>query len=525
MGKFLTMPKQHNLYGFQIFFLLLFLSVFSCSKNKKISEIRNQKNNLSLSDIANSSQFAEFSLFETSGEMNQSKISKQCQSLVNRTAPAIHELFKYHRPHKISGKNHYLKNISQMNASYCVRGVIKKTIAQLERYLNTTTQNIGVILPLTGPHQDLGQMIQIGILEYKKKQLSKYPKLRFYFKDSGGSKEGSLKALSSLFLDYKIGLLIGGLTETEVQTLVPYAHSLVLPFFVLNRDKNIVENHTYTYQLFPNISNLASGLAYAAKAKNYQKVSILKPADGRSNHFIEHFIQAIKLENIEITEMVEYIAGDYDSMNEAISIIAHTKPDLRREQYEKIFLEQKELAEKEGVAFNPRSVILQPKIESDAILIPDNYKIVRFFIKLLKYHGVEKYPLLGTYEWRSKELIEPWDQFLEGAMFADFIGSYWKIEKSLSPQEVEFSKFFVSPQSALYLDYKLLGFRSAQVTSNLLKITQIKRRQYFAGLKTLQDQWLDGGLMTTFHKDRSSRWPVFVFHVQHKDLAIYLRKN
>ena len=52
--------------------------------------------------------------------------------------------------------------------------------------------------------------------------------------------------------------------------------------------------------------------------------------------------------------------------------------------------EAKAVAESEGKEFDPEKVHLPAKTDFDLVLIPDNFKVVRHFLKLFKFHGVKK---------------------------------------------------------------------------------------------------------------------------------------
>src|SRR5690606_24878972 len=89
-------------------------------------------------------------------------------------------------------------------------------------------------------------------------------------------------------------------------------------------------------------------------------------------------------------------------------------------------------AEAQRVPFDPRMVVLKPIVNFDAVLLPDDFRTARHFAKLFKFHQVDKLTMIGNHEWRSPALVEPYDDFLEGSFFADFIGSYAKLPAAVS---------------------------------------------------------------------------------------------
>src|SRR5690606_8271449 len=114
-------------------------------------------------------------------------------------------------------------------------------------------------------------------------------------------------------------------------------------------------------------------------------------------------------------------------------------------------------------------------VDVDAVFLPDDFRSVRHFAKLFKYFGVEKLAMIGNHEWRSPALIEPFDEFLEGSIFADFIGSYADIPRPLRVP-VMGSPYFIHPENVIGVDFQLIGYRVARTAALASQNPAVKRR-------------------------------------------------
>ena len=131
--------------------------------------------------------------------------------------------------------------------------------------------------------------------------------------------------------------------------------------------------------------------------------------------------------------------------------------------------------------------------------------------------------LVGNYEWKSRELIEPYDHFMEGSIFADFIGDYADIPGSIKPI-TDGQPFLTNPMDARRVDYNLIGYHSAWLSFNTL-LKEPKTRQNFtsiiANLKVKNSKYFENGPL--FDSSRASIWPSFIFKISEGQLRTTLQ--
>ena len=410
--------------------------------------------------------------------------------------------------------------LSQMAFKRCQGPYLLKTNRLLHQYENESSGKIGVILPFSGDYAEIANSVARGILSSLKElvrdtnnsiiEFNKMNKI-FVFRDSLGTPEGTKRALAQLIFKENVSLILGGLGESEARNMVPHARRLGLPMIILNKNKRIVREWPATFQMYPNHQDFSLGLAKVVKSRNYSSVSIFRPKSGKSDQLIQSFVSNLKLLGIKVDSVLTYISGEYESMNHATKTIARTSPQDRPYEYQQLYLDAEKQAQMSGSALDPRRVILPPDVQTDAVFIPDSSRIVRFFIKLFRYHRVVKIPLIGNAEWRSPTLVHPWDNFIEDGFFVDFIGRYQDLPFDPIPQTSHFSSGLLSSKDARDVDFQYIGYRAAIVAMHVINTTVIKRNLVKA--LSLMKQKTPKGLMPLFHNDRTSHWPVFIFGV------------
>ena len=437
-----------------------------------------------------------------------------CIRLVTKISPSLGQLKEY------LGNAEFIENtpflMSQLTPTHCSGPTYEKTLALATKALNTHNETLGIILPLTGEHADFGKAVLYGIKAARAKR-SKKNRKPILIKDSTSTPQGSLHALAELVFYDQVSIVIGGLSLDEANAIAPYSDKLLTPMLLLNKDREVIETNPYTLQIYPNEYDQAKALAIESKHRGIGSISILKPDNGKSDRIIALLKELMEKQEVTVKQELVYTPGNYESMDHAVAEITQALPEHRPEEYQELLKSAEEQAEEEGVPFNPRNVILSPKVEVDAIFLPDNFHMVRFFVKLFKYHGLDKIPLIGTHEWRSEELISPWDNFLQDSYFADFIGSYEEIPSSLQ-SNIEGTQFFVPAQAASTIDFRLIGYRAANIGLTVLETPFLKRKYILRQLMRQSEDLEFFKSKKVFYSDRSSWWPIFVFSLGKENL-------
>lgn len=448
---------------------------------------------------------------------------RPCLKVVSDLAPMLADLLFYF-PGMVSQK--------KMDAWYAITSASKVTcrnvtqraqlMARARKLYREGSGSIGVILP-----HPASQSMPVLLQEFLKGQkmacraladcTDKNLKVRVRYV-SGGSVEGLKEAVAELVLRHKVSLLMGGWDQETGRYLNKIGLAFRTPVFIV-RPVHIDVKSPYTFFVYPHEFHLATRLLQAWKARGVSSVAIMQPP-----HHSRDLIDAVKRlgprYGVTRTQIFAYNSASYDSMERAGQELFNLHSGAGRSQEWALKLEsEKKAAEKAGEDFDEASVFLEPQLKFDMVLIPDNAKVVRHFLKIfqyLRYSG--PLPLSGTPLWRSKELVDPWDSMLQGAMFVDFIGRYhqlpavWRQDLVGGGQAVStHQSIFMDPRNMAPLDLRLMGYRAMSVALQLRYFHGQNNKQVGAShLSTLyfSDSYFKDPQVFT---DQYINWPTFSF--------------
>ena len=445
---------------------------------------------------------------ETSSQENLSHEERQaCSKETLQRIETLKYLYSI-----LNHKSDKYKFLESMNSITCNEDSDQYT--KLNSSFLYRKHKIGVILPLTGKLSLYGKQIQIGM-----ESLNKTLGSTFVIRDNKSSKDGSIQALSEFIYLDEVVLVIGGVASTHIDVISRMTNHINIPYLYLHKDSSFMKKKPYVMQFFQNDQILSNTLAKECTKRNYTNISILYPSSNFKEASINSFIKNLLYRNIRVNEIVSYIPENFNSMNRAVSFLTKTLPDIRPEEYQAL-REQKELeAIQNGLEFNEKEVILKPIMNADAIFIPDNFQNLKFLIKLFKYHGIHKIPLIGTPSWRSIQIIKPWNRFLENAFFVDFIGSYKSLPKSIM-QDIDVKNIFLSPKDAGKIDFRVLGRKVAMFSKHLLRLENLTTdtmRKYLQNIKLSTGSFKKRAL---HRNDLTLLWPTYMFSLRNKKIHL-----
>ncbi len=396
------------------------------------------------------------------------------------------------------------------------REVTLRTVADV---LNNHSGRIGVILPLSGSRAKFANYVLAGM-----RQSFAEAGLNFdqsvVLKDSQGVARTAETRLAELVFKDRVMLVVGGLDKGEADALAPWSESLQVPVMLMTRDRDITTRSTFAFTLYPDEKRLADALAGAAAKRNYRRIAILRPAGGKSDKVSEYFKKNVLAGGGTVNHDLVYTPGNFDSMQAVSRVLFKTEAAERSDEWRQAYRRARRQAEKEHVPFDPRMVVLKPIVDFDAVFIPDDFRTVRHFVKLFKFHMVDHLALIGNHEWRSPALIDPYETFLEGSIFADFIGSYAKLPAQVSAPTLS-SPYFVSPQNVVQVDFQLIGYRAGKAARAATANKQIPRRvlpQAMLALKSDAQNFMGSG--SVFDAERHSNWPTYLFSVSKSGIVL-----
>jgi len=369
---------------------------------------------------------------------------------------------------------------------------------------NKHDQVIGVLLEKHKKNKLKTNAIIQGI-KYSLKKINPNYKARFIIKKVLAKKTSIDNALNHLIHRHKAGLIISWGRQIFLEYLQSKEKKLNFPIIYIHKNLEKTKNAFY---VFPNSHNFSATVIQEMKRKGIKRIAMLTPKKYIDSDFIKTLKKYLRENDIELVFDEKYHSEVGETMDLACKKIFIIDRKKRENEYQKIFAEENMKAKKSGYKLNQKLVFLPAKITFDAIFIPDNFKAVRYFIKLFKFHKAENLPLIGTYEWRSPELVNPPEPYLNGASFIDYIGDY----NALPILEKDYSYKSVTGES-LKIEYKLMGYYAALLGQIAVK----KSNKNINNIKTIlnsiriKDNFIKN--KKAFLKN-SFNWPAFSFEIK-----------
>ena len=451
----------------------------------------------------------------------QLKAVQSCREVVNRFTPVYGALFAQLPAGTYAKTNTTIEQLSFATASQCDDPNLRKALMSAAiDVVNNHSSRVGVILPLTGAYAKQATYVVNGLRAAFEESGVSFDK-SVVLKDSGGQPSGVASRLAELVFKDRVTMVIGGFEREAAVTLVEWSERLLLPVMILHRERELINPAKYAYSVYPDEERLASTLAVASRERNFKRIALLKPNSGRANKVTDYFKAAVLASGGKVVAELTYTSNHFESMQAAAKALLHTEMRGREQEYRQAYQAAKAAAQAEGVAFNAKMVVLKPIVDIDAVFIPDDFRSVRYFAKIFKFNQVDKLALIGNHEWRSPALLEPYDEFLNGSIFGDFIGSYKKLPAAISAPTLAASPFFVDPQMVQAVDFQVVGYRAGRIAKAIVLQPGLSRRAIPRAMARLKGDQV--GLPINgpiFDKDRHSYWPTYVFSIAPHELRL-----
>jgi hypothetical protein len=420
----------------------------------------------------------------------------------------------------IHNKNSAAYKLITSKPEWCGRSAERKLVlSNIANAVNNHQGKLGLILPLTGQRAGVATHILDGLkAAFNEAGIPFNSKV--VLKDSAANPTIAVQKLAELVFNDQVTVVMGGMELPVAEQLISWSEKLQIPTFVISREREIVRDSKQAFRIYPDEKRLARTLALAVKQKSFKRVAVLRPTNRKSDSLVSYFKAAVVAAGSQISEDLMYTPGNFDSMEAVSRQLFGIDLSTRKDEFRRAYRAAKRRAQKANVPFNPRMVSLKPIVNFDAVFIPDDFRTVRHFAKLFKYHGVSNLKMIGNHEWRSPALVSPWDEFMQDAVFADFIGSYTKLPNSISVPTVG-SPYFIDARHVIPVDFRLIGYRSGKIAEIALRNSKLKRRQVSKALMALQSPSVQlFGKGNVFDEEHSCIWPTYLFDVANENVVL-----
>ncbi len=450
-------------------------------------------------------------------EVTTDKKKLNCERIVTLLSTSFKDLRSLRAATPLPATS-YMNQAADLNPARCAYGVERSSIMNtLTKAVSEQSGKIGLLLPLTGPDTLVGTQILAG-MKYFATSVGFAFDEKVIVRDIGTMPTKAETFLAELMFDHQIGLLIVAGGVPELTKLASWSTRVFMPmiFLTSRSEQSILAKDVY--RVFPTEYSLAEAITQGVVAREFKRIGVLRPNNQQSAQMLDALRANFAAKNVTVTDEAFYQEGDYESMEKAARKLFNVLPGQRQNEYAALTQEMKKAAKKAGYGFNQNMVVLPPKPNFDALFIPDDFKTLRHFAKIFKYLGTKDLPIFGNHQWRSKALVQPYDEFFENAFFVDFVGSYRDLPPGM-PVATTGSPYFVSAHQAKNYDFNLIGYRGIQIAVGALANAK-SRRDIGPQLKQLNlapNSYFVNG--QAFDEHQLSRWPAFLFEVRDKEIV------
>ena len=289
---------------------------------------------------------------------------------------------------------------------------VKYYLSMLSSIKRVNPYSIGVILPLSGPKQILGERILRSL--YIGFDLEKDSPWQLIVMDSKGHPDVTKESVKKLLHKYHIIGLIGGVGNESAEIIADLSSRLGVPSVLFSQKANLTTERKFVFQSALTSHTLTNHLLETINKKpklKFQKIAILAPNDSYGKEYTKIFSEKFKSMGGEITKVQTYKSGEVDFNVPIKKLVDLYDIKERKEEYEKLkkkYLKKHGKSSNRSKNLNPEK-LLKPHVDFEALFIPDSFKTVKKIGAHLKYYGIKDLHLLGTNLW-SKKQISRWSK-------------------------------------------------------------------------------------------------------------------
>ncbi|MFI5316850.1 MAG: penicillin-binding protein activator, partial [Myxococcota bacterium] len=279
------------------------------------------------------------------------------------------------------------------------RALLLARAADLAGQANAT---LGLVLPLSGPYQKVGESVLRGIVLGAGLYDEKPSQLRLLVRDSGGEASRAAAAVTELSAA-GAAAIIGPMRSGEAVAAAPAAESARVPLLAFARNDDIAGLGGYVFRLGLTPGDQAAELVHwCAEQRGCKRFAILYPSDEYGVTFKNRFWDAVEAQGGTVVGVERYAPGAVDWQPEIKRLVGLA--GLPREQQalvdERNKLRRRAQDNAEKLAAT-KFQGLPPYVDFDAVFIPDDAQSVGLIQPQLRFFDVRDVVYLGGSGWND----------------------------------------------------------------------------------------------------------------------------
>lgn len=279
-------------------------------------------------------------------------------------------------------------------------------------------RKIVVLVPMSGKYEAVGKQVREALaFGYGAGAAA------LEFVDSGASPETAVQALEKAVLESGALAVVGPMLSDETEPVVAKAEELHVPLLSLSQSYEDTAGHHWALQpMVTRGDQIEALLDYVTKEKGMHAFAVFSPDNDFGTRAAERFKAEVAERGATVTTSATYSAeatalGDYTKkLGTRVGNLAQLR------------------AEAVANGGNPNTVVVPPKIDFDALFVPESAARTPVVCAALAYeefpmgdfvprHGGTKVPLLGLSSWNSTQLVTQGNEYTRGSLFPDVFSS------------------------------------------------------------------------------------------------------
>jgi len=318
---------------------------------------------------------------------------------------------------------------------------------------------VGVILPLTGKWESIGQKILKGIETAANVfTAGEAPNVEYQIRDYGNNEEAIPGIIDELDREHGVVAVIGPVGERSGEIACREAQQRRLPAIILTQAERPPLEGTYCFRNFLTIDIQARTLLNAARGMGITRFAVMYPDDFFGRIFSAAFQRMAPSFGIKVVRTVMYSPKNVDFKQQVQSLSGTGRKGSSKAQ--------KSLGR--GGAF-------------EGLLIPDSAENAAMIASYISYLNLPNIRLFGPTLWDTPEFLRVGDKYVENAVFLSgfFPGSLLSSVQNFSRS---FTDTFSYPPSV----WEASAFDSASILQEALQSQSLSRqalRERIAAIK------------------------------------------
>lgn len=281
---------------------------------------------------------------------------------------------------------------------------------------------IGVMLPLTGEFAPAGKRIKQDIELAVDRGGGR---IQLVWIDAAAEGTSASEHVEKLVLEDGVVAILGPLLKEHVMEAAETAQAIGVPMVALSQSQKPTEAGDLVFRGFlPLEQQVDALLDHAMGERGWDRFAVLHPQSSYGESTRDLFAAAVERRGGAVSRVVSYPPDAKDFLDAARELGQKDYKGERASEWYRLRAD----ARRAGKDLD--KVVLPPKVDYDAIFIPDNWRRVALVASSLAYEEfavgdfrphrhAERMPLLGLNGWNDPRIIETGAKYVQKAVFVD----------------------------------------------------------------------------------------------------------